>query len=168
MNIELPFTLKVAGKDEVDGIRAVSTSFHFHGWLRLQGDVLQVEWSGHARVQDVELLSARDEQLPLPAELLLIPVARLRRAELRGGWWRPRIAITAGDTRTLAIIPSEELGTVCFWYARRDGAAAHALCTALTGAIGASHAVLAEPGRVVHLSDSTPITPVTPVTPPTG
>ena len=162
MSAELPFRLKVAGKDEVDGVRAVSTSFHFHGWLRLEGDSLRIEWGGHARVQDVEVLSVRDERLPLPAETVVVPLARLRRAELLGGWWRPRLAISARDIRALSLVPSEDQGTVNFWYARRDGAVASALCDELQRTIAAALASGDSPRDIVHLSDSTPARPATP------
>lgn len=162
MSTELPFTLKVAGKDETDGLRAVSTSFHFHGYLRLEGTQLRIEWRGHARVQDVDLLTVRDEQLPLPAETLLIPLARLRRAELRGGWWRPRLAISARDLHALSVIPSEDQGVVSLWYTRRDGALAAAMAQQLQQGIAAVLEAGDDGAEIVHLSESTPARPVTP------
>lgn len=162
MPVELPFTLKVAGKDEYEGIRAVSTSFHFHGLLKLDGEVLRIEWKGHARVQDVELLSVRDEELPLPAETLIVPVARLRRAELLGGWWRPRLAISARDIHALSVVPSEDQGSVAFWYARRDGGLAAKIAIDLAQGIAAALEKGETGSEIVHLSDSTPARPVTP------
>ncbi len=162
MSSELPFTLKVAGKDETDGLRAVSTTFHFHGMLLLDGEVLRIEWKGHARVQDVDILTVRDEQLPLPAETLIVPLARLRRAELLGGWWRPRLAISARDVHTLSVIPSEDQGVVCFWYARRDGALAAAMAEQLQRGISVALEAGDSGTEIVHLSESTPPRPVTP------
>jgi len=162
MSAELPFTLKVAGRDEVDGVDAISTSFHFHGWLRLEGASLRIEWIGHARVQEVEVLSVRDEQVPLPAETLVIPLTRLRRAELLGGWWRPRLAISARDVRALSVVPSEEQGVVAFWYARRDRALATALCRELERGIAAAIESGRTGGDIMHLSDSTPAGQVKP------
>ena len=78
MNPVLSFTLKVAGKDEFKGLRAESTSFQFHGLARLEGDTLILEWGGTARVQRVDPLSVRDEELKLPGETLIIPAQRLR------------------------------------------------------------------------------------------
>lgn len=154
---ELPIRLKVSGSDRFEGVRAISTTFRFHGWLKLDGGTLRIEWTGYARVQDVEMLSASDERLPLPAEALLVPLSRLRRAELRGGWWRPRLAIGARDSRALALVPSEEGGEVEFWYARRDGRMAATLAASLVRGIG--EAADAGPEEVVHLSDTTPVTP---------
>jgi hypothetical protein len=157
MTNELPIRLKVSGKDEFRGAHAISTTIRFHGWLRLDGASLHIEWSGYAQVQDVGPLSVRDERLPLPAETLIVPVARLRRAELVGGWWRPRLAISARDSRALALVPSEDEGTVHCWYARQERKAAvafaAALSTAIAAAAGDNRAV------IVHLSDSTPVTP---------
>lgn len=153
----LPVRLKVSGKDEFRGARAISTTIRFHGWLRLEAETLRIEWSGYAQVQEVGPLSVTDERLPLPAESLIVPVARLRRAELVGGWWRPRLAISARDAQALAMVPSEAEGTVHFWYARRDRTAAVALATSLATAIAGAAAESAT--AIIHLSDSTPVTP---------
>jgi len=159
MNDELPIKLKVAGKDEFRGTHAVSTSFAFYGWLRLDGAALRIEWKGVARVQAVGPLSASDKRLPLPTETLVVPVARLRRAELLGGWWRPRLAISARDLEALALVPSEEQGTVHFRYARRDRTAAARFAASLAAAIAAPTALEERQAEIIHLSDSTPITP---------
>jgi hypothetical protein len=155
--MDLPIRLKVSGKDEFHGVHAVSTTFRFHGWLRLECASLCIEWHGYAQVQEVGPLSVNDDRLPLPAETLIVPVARLRRAELVGGWWRPRLLVSARDGRALALVPSEDEGTVHFWYARHDRRAAMAFASALSTEIaGATGEDL---GAVVHLSDSTPVTP---------
>lgn len=152
MGYILPFKLKVPGTDEIRGLHAVSTSFRFHGMLRLEGAVLTIEWGGSAQVQDVGALSVRDDRLALPDERITVPVSHLYRATLAGGWWRPRLRIQAKVLGALAVVPSEEHNVVQFWYARSDGAAAAALATALTAAIAAA------PEPVLP--------PVTPVTPP--
>ena len=157
MSAALRFKLKVAGTDEFRGVHAVSTSFRFHGLMRFNGVHLQIEWAGSARVQDVGALSIRDEQLPLPTETLTIPADRLWGAELSGGWWRPRLEISAKDVGALAIVPSEDQGKVRFWYARRDRAAAIALTAALNRAIASPP--LASTVQPPLLSDDTPGTP---------
>lgn len=157
MTDDLGFRLKVGGRDEFDGAQAISTSYRFEGILCLEGEALRIAWSGQARVQDVGLLSVSDDRLPLPAETLLVPLARLLRAKLVGGWWRPRLAVSARDLRALAVVPSEEFGTVQFYVARRDRKAAAAFAALLSAAIGRA----AEQPRTetIHLSDSTPVTP---------
>lgn len=163
MTHDLPIRLKVSGKDEFDGLHALSTSFEFHGWLRLEGAALRIEWKGTARVQEVGPLSVSDERLPLPTEALVLPLVRLRRAELVGGWWRPRLAVSARDLEALALVPSEEQGTVHFWYARKEGKAAAEFAAALSSAIADSAGAIGEGHtEIIHLSDSTPSTPVTP------
>jgi hypothetical protein len=153
----LPFKLRVAGKDEFHGVHAVSTSFRFHGLLRFDWDHLWIEWAGSARVQDVGALTVRDEHLPLPAEALAIPVDRLRRAALAGGWWRPRLEISAKDLAALATVPSEDQGKVRFWYARRDRATAIALSAILSRAIASASVASTAPPP--DPSDDTPRTP---------
>jgi hypothetical protein len=156
MSAVLPFTLKVAGTDEFRGLNAISTSFRFHGLLQFDGASLLIEWAGSARVQGVGANTIRDERLPLPAEILAVPMERLRVAELAGGWWRPRLEIGARDLHTLASVPSEERGRVRFWYARRDGAAAAALAAILSRAI-ATPTHLGDARSDLPFSDPTPV-----------
>lgn len=159
MSDELPFRLKVSGTDEMHGVRAISTSFRFSGWLRLEGPCLRIEWTGYAHVQDVGTTGIRDERLPLPAETLVVPAGRLRRAELVGGWWRPRLVLTARDDRALAFVPSEKHGRVHFWYARRDRHVAVAVADRLGRAIAAALESGETTDEILHLSDNTPVTP---------
>jgi hypothetical protein len=141
MTCVLPFRLKVPGKDEFQGLHAVSISYRFHGVLRLEGALLAIEWQGAAQVQDVGALSVRDDRLALPDERLTVPVSHLYRATLAGGWWRPRLTLQAKVLRALAIVPSEDHGTVHLWYARRDRAAAIEMAAALNAAISAAPAI---------------------------
>jgi hypothetical protein len=137
MTCVLPFRLRVPGKDEFHGLRAVSISYRFNGVMRLEGALLVIEWQGAAQVQDVGALSVRDDRLALPDERLTVPASDLYRATLAGGWWRPRLTLQAKAQRALAIVPSEDHGTVHFWYARRDRAPAIAMEAALSAAIAA-------------------------------
>lgn len=159
MRTELPFRLKVSGTDEFQDLRAISTSFRFDGWLRLDGASLHIEWSGYARRQEVGTTSVRDQRLPLPAETLLVPVGRLRRAELLGGWWRPRLALSARDDGALVVVPSEKHGAVHFWYARGDRILAATLAAELNRAIAATARLGGGSEEIVHLSANTPVTP---------
>lgn len=135
MSFVLPFKLKVPGKDQFTGFNAVSTSFRFHGLLRLEGDELTIEWGGEAQVQEVGALTVRDDHLPLPQEQIVVPVSRLFKATLAGGWWRPRLRLQARELAVLSIVPSEQHGAVEFWYARADRDAALALASALQAGI---------------------------------
>jgi hypothetical protein len=135
MSFVLPFKLKVPGKDQFTGFNAVSTSFRFHGLLRLAADELTIEWSGEAQVQEVGALTVRDDRLPLPQEQIVVPVNRLFKATLAGGWWRPRLLVQARELGLLSMVPSETHGAVQFWYARADRDAALALASALQSGI---------------------------------
>lgn len=131
----LPFRLKVTGSDVFKDFAAVSTSYRFHGMLRLDGDELTIEWSGSAQVQEVGTIEVRDEKIALPDEELTVHVSSLYRARTAGGWWRPRLILEARELNALAIVPSEEHGQVAFWYARADAREAQVLVTELTTAI---------------------------------
>lgn len=116
----LPFALKVPGR-EVFGLTGFSsTTFRFHGFLRLHDDGLLVEWSGTATVDEVGGTGVREETLALPAESVTVPLSCLRHFSLRGGWWRPCLEATANDLEALSMIPSEDQGRVRFWIARRN------------------------------------------------
>jgi hypothetical protein len=130
----LPFKLKVPGSDEFKSFAAVSTSYRFHGFLRLDHESLTIEWGGVAQRQEVGI-DVRDEKIALPDEQLVVPLSALYRARLAGGWWRPRLEVQARQVNALAFVPSEDHGTVAFWYARSDGRLAHAFATELSHAI---------------------------------
>lgn len=136
MDTVLPFRLRVSGSDRVRDFEAVSTSFRFAGTATLDGDVLRLAWTGHARVQEVGLLSVRDDELALPHEELAVPVSDLAGAALAGGWWRPRLELRGRDPSVLEIIPGEDDGLVQLWIARRDRNVARALQAALAHRLG--------------------------------
>jgi hypothetical protein len=131
MTVVLPFKLKVPGKDEFQGADITSVSYRFHGLLRLDGTDLHIEWAGTAHVDEVGTLNVRSETLPLPSETLDLPVSRLATVEVRGGWLRPRLEITATDLAALAVVPGEAQGRVRFWIARSHREQAAALVEAL-------------------------------------
>lgn len=116
----LPFRLKVPGKDAMTATSASSTWFRFHGLLHLLDSALRLEWTGTAKVEEVSLLSVEEETVTLPDESLTLPLARLRKLELRGGWLRPHLELMGNDLEALRIVPSEEAGRVRLWIARRD------------------------------------------------
>lgn len=137
MGPTLPFRLKVPGKDEIDGLGVTSMSFRVHGYLHLDGDLLVVEWGGTAHVQEVGT-AIRDETEALPDERLEVDVADLLRAELIGGWFRPRLRVQARRIGALASVPTEQLGRVDFWYDRAERFTAIEVARALGEAIAAA------------------------------
>lgn len=156
MAVILPFKLKVGGKDEFRGLNAVSISYRFHGLLRLEAEMLEIQWGGVGQVQEVAPLSIRDNQLALPDERLNLPVGELFRASLVGGWWRPRLILQARQLGTLAIVPSEAFGRVQFWYARADRAMAREMLAALLRAMAAAPLPGSSQPRLPEGSVSTP------------
>jgi len=135
MSLVLSFRLKVPGTDEFRGLDVISISYRFEGRLWLEGELLVIEWRGRANVQEVGTLNVRDDQLSLPAERLAVPASELARAVLEGGWWRPRLLVEARKMGALSIVPSEDLGRVRFWYARRDRDVAAEVVASLERAI---------------------------------
>ena len=151
----LPFRLKVSGTDEFRGLNAISTSYRFYGLLRLDGPLLTIEWGGVAQVQNVGALSVRDERMALPDESITLPVTSLYPATVEGGWWRPRLRLRARAQGALAIVPSEDLGTVACWDARSDRPAALDLANALRAAIASTPLPgLASPGTLPLLEET--------------
>jgi hypothetical protein len=116
----LPFRLRVPGKDALTAIRASSTTFRFHGLLHLLDDAIRLEWTGTANVEEVSLLTVKEETLALPDEFLTLPLARLRTIELRGGWLLPYLELMGNALDALRIVPGEDRGRVRLWLARRD------------------------------------------------
>jgi hypothetical protein len=135
--IPLAFTLRVPGRDDITGTDVHSTTFQFHGLLRFEGTIVRLEWTGTAAIDEVTGLEVRSRTVTLPEEGLEVAVADLRRAEARGGWWRPRLELAARHIDTLRSVPGEERGEVRLWVARRDRHAARHLATVLTAAIAA-------------------------------
>jgi len=135
MDPTLPFRFKIRKTTEIDGSNVTSTSFRVHGYLQVDGDQLIVEWGGTAHVQHVGATGVRDETEALPDERLAIPVADLYRAELTGGWFRPRLTVQARRVGALASLPSEHFGVADFWYDRSERFTAIAVAQALTEAI---------------------------------
>jgi hypothetical protein len=132
----LPFRLKVPGKDALTATEASSTSFRFHGLLHLLEDTLLLEWTGLAQVERVSLLDVEEETVTFPAEELTLPLARVRRLRLRGGWLLPHLELMGNDLDALRIVPSEEAGRVHLWLARRDRRLAAAIAARVEALLG--------------------------------
>ena len=153
----LPFRLKVPGEDIFEGTDIISRSFKFHGMLRFDGEILRLEWAGSASVDEVSTLDVNSRTLSLPSEQMELSVAYLRRAEFRGGWWRPRLELEAWEVDLLRIVPGEAGGLVRLWLARGDREQGRAAAEALTAAL-----------RAPRVSDRTPHLERPAVTPPEG
>jgi len=135
MGPRLPFRLKVPKEDIIEGGRVTSTTFRSHGYLQVDGDLLIVEWGGTAHVMDVGAAGVRNEAEPLPNERIEVDAADLHRAELLGGWFRPRLTVQARAVGVLSPVPTEEFGVVNFWYERSERFTAIAVAQELNEAI---------------------------------
>jgi hypothetical protein len=133
----LPYRLKVSGRDEFEGLGVTSTSYRVHGFLRVDGRGLVVEWGGTAHVQEIGM-SLREETEQLPTERIEVPFSDLFRAELTGGWFRPRLRVQARTVGALSRVPSEKFGAVEFWYDRSERFAAIEVFQALRAGIEAT------------------------------
>lgn len=153
----LPFRLKVPGEDTFEGVNVISRSFKFHGMLRFDGEILRLEWAGSASVDEVSALDVSSRTLSLPSEQMELSAAYLRRAEFRGGWWRPRLELEAWEVDLLRIVPGEAGGVVRLWLARGDRELGRAAARAITTAL-----------RAQRVSDRTPHLELPAVTPPEG
>ncbi len=139
----LPFRLKVPGVDEFRDFKAVSMSYKFRGQLHLLEQGVRIEWGGTATVEEVSTIDVRDDKVHLPDEALEVPFSSLYRAQVLGGWWRPRLELQARELAALAIVPSSEAGLVRFWIGRGDRGLAQRLAEAINA--GANSATLRGP-----------------------
>jgi hypothetical protein len=135
MSDVIPFTLKVSGKDQFRGVKAISTSYRFHGRLRFDGVSLWIEWTGTYRVQEVGALTVRDDVAPLPNESLTVPLARVLNVKFRGGWLWPRLELTGRDLAVFETVPGEEQGIARLWLARQDRELAASVTSKINQAI---------------------------------
>lgn len=99
---------------------AESTSFKFHGLLRLEDEALRLEWTGTASVERVSLLDVEQQTLSLPDESLVLSFDEIRRLTLRWSWFMPHLELWGTDLDTLRMVPSEDAGRLKLWIARRD------------------------------------------------
>jgi hypothetical protein len=131
-----PFSLRLPKEERVHGPRHVSsTRHHIRGFARLEGAGLVLEWSGTIERSVVQWAEVWTERVPVPVSRATIPVRQVRRIELRGGWWRPRIDLRTSDLGSLASVPGAAPDHVSLWLARRDRRAAAELVAATEAAI---------------------------------
>ena len=152
--VPLPFRLKVAGKDLSAAATVAWTTFRLQGLLAFDGSLLRLEWSGTGAVDAVTGIEVRSETVSLPTECLGIPLHRVRSIRLLGGWWRPRLEVTANDLDALAPVPSSEGGRVRLWLARRDRALAAAVVAAILQAARTAQPL--DPPAALRLPVTTP------------
>lgn len=118
--VPVPFRLKVPGKDLSSVGTVAWTTFRLEGLLSFDSGALRIQWSGTGLLDAVTGVDVRSEVVPIPSETLVVPLEQIRSARLLGGWWRPRLELTANDLDTLRSVPSEDGGRLRFWLALGD------------------------------------------------
>jgi hypothetical protein len=116
----LPFTLRAASESEMAGTDLAWDAYRFHGVARIDGDELVLEWGGEIERSTMEGTSMSTTIDPVPTRRVRVPGGRLGTAELRGGWWRPRLEVVVADLDALAALPGSRQGRAVLRIARRD------------------------------------------------
>ena len=123
-SVVVPFALALPKESNVARGQVLSKSYQVRGVARLEGDRLTLEWSGSIEITEVSGASVRTLRESVPAQRLVLPMARIASIELRGRWWRPFIELRATGVRPLDLVPSAVAGRVVLRLARRDRQAA--------------------------------------------
>jgi hypothetical protein len=126
----LPFRLRVPSRKEHSITEHTEVSFKFRGLMRLETDHLYIEWVGTGTIEEHGLLGTEKDVRNLPLESFELPLDQIRVLRFLGGWWWPRVLLSAVTMDGLRIIPSEEDGVVKFYIGRSDRAIAEALIAA--------------------------------------
>ena len=120
----VPFAFKLPDESSVTRGQVLSKSYQVRGIARLEGDRLTLEWSGSIEITEVSGANVRTLRESVPAQRLVLPMARIASIELHGRWWRPSIDLRATGIRPLDLVPSAVAGRVVLRLARRDRHAA--------------------------------------------
>lgn len=129
----LPFTLRAASESGMTGTDVAWDAYRFHGVARIDGAELVLEWGGEIERSTVAGTSVSTTIEPVPTRRVRVPGGRLGVAELRGGWWRPRLEVVVADLDALAALPGSRQGRAVLRIARRDRALALEFAAAVAG-----------------------------------
>lgn len=131
MTYVLPFRLRVPSQDKHTLDEATSVTFKFRGLMRLEPGALYLEWTGTGKRESHGWIETETDVRTLPLESIELPLEQIRVIRFMGGWWWPRIVLSATTLDGLRVIPSEEDGVVRFYLARSDRALAEGLVAAV-------------------------------------
>lgn len=129
----LPFTLRAASESEMTGTDVAWDAYRFHGVARIEGGELVLEWGGEIERATMAGASVSTTFDPVPTRRIRVPGSRLGVAELRGGWWRPRLEVVVADLDALSALPGSRQGRAVLRVARRDRTLALELAAAIAG-----------------------------------
>jgi hypothetical protein len=123
----VPFSLAPDKETNIDRGRVQSKVFQLRGIARLDGDRLMLEWSGSLEIVDINAGSVRNLRQSVPAQRLVLPVARIAHIEARRRWWKPYIELRTTGIGPLELVPTASGGRVHLQIVRRDWSAARDL-----------------------------------------
>jgi hypothetical protein len=104
----LPFRLKIPGEDTLDWRGVRSISYRLDGLLHVVGDVITFEWAATRHTQRVSLTGVKDEVDESPVGAVQVPLRCITRAQVRGGWWTPRLQLWARRIDAFHGVPARE------------------------------------------------------------
>ena len=106
----LPFVIK-RSSDEMDFTEITSTTEEVHGILRIEEDVLVVQWSTARQTERVGITAIRTERDLDPAREVRLPLVGLGGATYRWRWWlfqpRATLVIRAADLKAFRILAGD-------------------------------------------------------------
>lgn len=144
VNDPLPFRLRIPGDESVDlDGQEVSVTYRLHGLLRLLGDALAFEWIVRRRTETDSLTDGDVQVDDSPVGAASVPLTWIARAEVRGGWWSPRLQILARRIDAFEDIPGVRPGSLTLRIRRQD----RQLAGAITAAIAAPRDTAKEPAE---------------------
>lgn len=120
----VPFALTPPKEVSVNGGRVLSREYQVRGVARLEIDRLTLEWSGSIEIVEVSSGNTRQLRESVPAQRLVLPLARIASIELRARWWRPYIELRTTGIGPLELVPTATAGRLALRVTRRDRGAA--------------------------------------------
>ncbi len=127
----LPFRLKIPGEDTLDWRGVRSISYRLDGLLHVVGDVITFEWAATRHTQRVSLTGVKDEVNESPVGAVQVPLRCITRAQVRGGWWTPRLQLWARRIDAFHGIPGARAGMLTLRIRRHDRNQAKAIAEAI-------------------------------------
>lgn len=126
----LAFRLRVADKDDFDGLDVVSVSSKITGYATWEAGVLTLEWAEVTLVQEVSFDRIRDEAIPAPPLALDVPNDEILSATVIGRWWRPRLRLAPRHLGAFTAVPGGQPTHLDLFIKRRDRPLAMTLAAA--------------------------------------
>jgi hypothetical protein len=127
----LPFRLRVPGEETLDSRGVRSISYKLDGLLDLKDDILAFEWAATRHTQRLSFEGVKDEVDESPVGAVEIPRDWITRAQVRGGWWAPRLRLFARRIDAFDGIPGARPGKLVLRIQRNHRRDARAMAEAI-------------------------------------